>query len=69
MFFGSTVKENLRKITNKDLDRFKIQIVYTLHETFNKLNQKTEKTQKKYKDYYDKFHMDVKFIVSDLVMV
>ena len=69
MFLGSTVKENLRKIANKDLDQFKVQIVKTLHEAYDKLNQKKEKTQKKYKDYYDKFQKDVKFIVSDLVMV
>ncbi len=47
MFLGSTVKENLRKITNKDLDQFKVQIVKTLHEAYDKLNQKKEKTQKK----------------------
>ena len=67
MFLGSTVKENLRKKANKD--QFKVQIVKTLHEAYDKLNQKKEKPQKKYKDYYDKFHKDVKFIVSDLVKV
>jgi transposase InsO family protein len=60
---------NRRKITSQDIDEFKVGMLKTIRQTYDKLNGHKSMVQDKYKSRYDRTHKEVKFKEGELVMV
>ncbi|MCX6654290.1 MAG: hypothetical protein NTY03_04115 [Candidatus Bathyarchaeota archaeon] len=51
------------------MDEFKVGMLKTIRQTYDKLNDHKSLIQDKYKSRYDKTHKEVKFKEGELVMV
>ena len=61
----TSVSRNL----NNNPANYKINLLKSLRDSYNKLIFKKENEQRKYKEYYDKGQKDVEFKIGDLVIV
>ena len=63
------INKSQRKVNQKDIDLYKVDLVKTLKEAYAKLNTTKENERERYKLYYDKTHKEVIFDVGDEVWV
>ncbi len=61
------INKNQRKVEKQQIDEYKIDLVSSLRNAYEKLNKDKTFEQNKYKQYYDKTHKEVNFDKDDLV--